>query len=609
MVLAILVNFGYGLNREGMPGLRKTLSAKSLGHGNMGLGINGRVSTDEAVLTNDGRFVTNSATYNYTGGSLNSFSNYPFLSVGLSNYLDLSIVLPIYMDDAPVSGLSGTDQLQIGDFRYQAKFQIPYFAAKHIVDAAFVFGGNFGSAERGHGVIPREIEYFSTARNEKSSAFGYRELGIKYGLAITTDFGELAPNFQLKWHKNIGVRKTFATDVDDVLYYSLGWEYRMNGFLSAFLEFSHETRFDNLNSAKEFTTEPTTISIAPILHSPVGIDLHFGLTHAINDQGIPNVYNNSDNPAGAANYNVRANVDWEVFMGITWNGWLIPQDDDKDGIVNKRDACPDQPEDKDNFKDGDGCPDLDNDEDHIADERDACPLKPEDLDGHEDDDGCPDFDNDSDGVPDVKDGCPMIAEDPDGFEDADGCPESDNDKDGVEDANDKCPMVAEDIDGYQDEDGCPEIDNDSDGIVDAKDKCPNQPEVVNGIDDDDGCPDDKPKVKEIVNVVLRGVNFKTGSAELTFESNQVLDGVVEQLKAYPEVEIEIRGHTDNVGSEKTNQKLSEKRAQSVVNYFVSKGIAAKRMKAVGMGESKPIASNRSASGREENRRIEMYRIK
>jgi outer membrane protein OmpA-like peptidoglycan-associated protein len=264
----------------------------------------------------------------------------------------------------------------------------------------------------------------------------------------------------------------------------------------------------------------------------------------------------------------------------------------------------------DGFKDKDGCPENDNDEDGIPDKADACPNKPEDVDGFQDDDGCPDGDNDQDGIPDQKDGCPLVTEDLDGFEDADGCPEFDNDKDGVPDSTDKCPMVAEDVDSFEDEDGCPDIDNDKDGIVDTKDKCPNEPENVNGFEDEDGCPDKKKEVKKIEKTVtLRGVNFKTGSSELTYESHKILDGVVEQLVAYPEVEIEIRGHTDNVGSARSNQRLSERRAQSVLNYLASKGVAMKRMRATGYGENQPVAPNKTANGRRQNRRIEMYRTK
>jgi outer membrane protein OmpA-like peptidoglycan-associated protein len=93
----------------------------------------------------------------------------------------------------------------------------------------------------------------------------------------------------------------------------------------------------------------------------------------------------------------------------------------------------------DGFQDEDGCPEDDNDADGINDKIDQCPMDPEDRDSFEDDDGCPDPDNDKDGINDKIDQCPMDPEDKDGFEDDDGCPDPDNDKDGIPDTTDKCP--------------------------------------------------------------------------------------------------------------------------------------------------------------------------
>lgn len=104
-------------------------------------------------------------------------------------------------------------------------------------------------------------------------------------------------------------------------------------------------------------------------------------------------------------------------------GRMPPKDRDGDGILDRDDECPDEPEDKDGFQDQDGCPDLDNDRDGIADVDDSCPDEPEDKDGFQDQDGCPDPDNDADGLVDAKDRCPDEPETRNGFEDADGCPD------------------------------------------------------------------------------------------------------------------------------------------------------------------------------------------
>lgn len=100
---------------------------------------------------------------------------------------------------------------------------------------------------------------------------------------------------------------------------------------------------------------------------------------------------------------------------------------------------------------------ADADGDGIQDAEDACPDQPEDMDEFEDDDGCPDLDNDQDGVADAEDKCALDREDKDGYEDIDGCPEVDNDNDGFKDADDKCPDQPEANNGFKDDDGCPDV--------------------------------------------------------------------------------------------------------------------------------------------------------
>ncbi len=217
-------------------------------------------------------------------------------------------------------------------------------------------------------------------------------------------------------------------------------------------------------------------------------------------------------------------------------------------------------------------------------------------------------DRDGDGIDDDIDQCPDVAEDRDSFEDEDGCPDFDNDGDGIADINDKCPDVPEDIDDYNDKDGCPDNDNDKDGILDKDDKCPYHAETVNGYKDNDGCPDEKPReIKQVF--ILKGISFKTASAELLEESYYVLDNIYKSLEAYPKTRLEIRGHTDSMGSSTYNKGLSLKRAKSVMAYLVMKGISTTRLYAKGYGETKPIADNNSADGRSQNRRIEIIPIK
>ena len=109
--------------------------------------------------------------------------------------------------------------------------------------------------------------------------------------------------------------------------------------------------------------------------------------------------------------------------------------------------------------------------------------------------------------------------------------------------------------------------------------------------------------KEVV--VLKGVTFAFNSAELTPASKGILDQWVTRIKGDTTIRVEVAGHTDNVGSDAYNQQLSQRRAKSVVDYFVSQGVPADRLKAVGYGKTKPLASNNTEEGRAENRRVEL----
>lgn len=253
----------------------------------------------------------------------------------------------------------------------------------------------------------------------------------------------------------------------------------------------------------------------------------------------------------------------------------------------------------------------DSDGDGIIDRQDAAPLAAEDFDNFQDEDGAPDPDNDDDGVPDNEDKEPLIAEDIDGFQDNDGVPDPDNDWDGLEDFADAAPNEPEDFDNYQDDDGVPDPDNDGDGVPDISDACKDEAETWNGYRDDDGCPDSVPKpiLQKGERLVLSGVNFELGSAGLTLESYAILDQVFESLYVHPEVEVEIRGHTDNTGGLQYNQMLSEARAETVRIYLIQRGIDSHRLLVKGYGASQPIVSNNTPEDRAQNRRIEFFRLK
>lgn len=226
-------------------------------------------------------------------------------------------------------------------------------------------------------------------------------------------------------------------------------------------------------------------------------------------------------------------------------------------------------------------PPADSDGDGIIDSLDKCPNQA----GLAKYQGCPVPDSDGDGINDEEDKCPNEA----GTAKYQGCPIPDSDKDGINDDEDKCPTVA----GVKEYQGCPIPDTDKDGINDPEDKCP----TIAGVKENDGCP-------AIPKFSAANIQFVTGSAKLTSNAVKELNDIVDYMKQYPEIKLEINGHTDNVGKAAFNQTLSEKRAASVVSALTKKGIDASRLTSNGYGLDQPIADNSTAAGRTKNRRVE-----
>ena len=258
-------------------------------------------------------------------------------------------------------------------------------------------------------------------------------------------------------------------------------------------------------------------------------------------------------------------------------------DTDGDGIYDKDDACPEVA----GLEAFNGCPDSDGD--GIEDSKDSCPNQA----GPAEMNGCPD--SDGDGVADKDDACPNEA----GLPALAGCPDADGD--GVADKDDDCPSEA----GPAANGGCPWPDTDGDGVLDKDDQCPD----VAGTVANNGCPEVTEEVQKQLNEYARTILFDTGKASLKTESVSVFVDIIKILNEYPNAKFTVEGHTDSVGSEKLNQQLSEKRANSVRDFLIKEGIAADRLTAVGYGESRPIASNNTRAGRTQNRRVEINLVK
>lgn len=372
--------------------------------------------------------------------------------------------------------------------------------------------------------------------------------------------------------------------------------------------------FEFLMTEQDFPATATQRADTAMSDSDAALQMGLGVKYFVMDNLLVRFDARYLNVAGRASLTSH---DFEFLFGLSYVIDTSVRDADGDGILDEADKCPQQAEDKDDFKDSDGCPEPDNDQDGVLDGDDKCPLKAEDKDGWKDADGCPDFDNDNDGLADGKDKCPNKAEDKDGFRDSDGCPDPDNDGDSIPDADDKCPNKA----GPASEKGCPIKDADKDGIPDAKDKCPNKPESFNGYKDDDGCPDKKSLVVVTKNEIkiLQKVYFEVNKAEIKKKSFTLLDTVALVLGKFPSItKIQVEGHTDDTGSASANMKLSAARADAVKTYLVGKGMAASRLIAKGFGETTPVCSDTPTllkkrgrkvkralkACREENRRVQ-----
>jgi len=268
-----------------------------------------------------------------------------------------------------------------------------------------------------------------------------------------------------------------------------------------------------------------------------------------------------------------ASIEWAPQPGAP-----PPADRDHDGVLDVDDACPDEPGVKTDDPKTNGCP---------AEEAPA-PA-----------------DRDKDGIPDADDACPDVpgvkTDDPK----TNGCP-PDRDHDGIPDADDACP----DVPGVKTEDpktnGCPpDPDRDKDGIPNEQDACPDTPGPKNADPKKNGCPAAAVVGKRIV--ILDQVKFATGSAMILPASDAILTAVLGVLTSHSEIKhLSIEGHTDNVGAAAMNKKLSGQRAASVVGWLVKHGVDPARLSSAGFGMERPIETNDTAAGRQNNRRVEFH---
>jgi outer membrane protein OmpA-like peptidoglycan-associated protein len=252
----------------------------------------------------------------------------------------------------------------------------------------------------------------------------------------------------------------------------------------------------------------------------------------------------------------------------------LPADRDKDGILDVDDACVDEPGVKSEDPKKNGCPPpRDRDKDGILDADDACPDEPGIANDDPEKNGCPRRDADKDGI----------------FDDEDAC------------VNDPGIRTTDPLTN-----GCPPPkDTDKDGIIDPEDACPEAPGPRDADAKKNGCPAARVERGQIK--ILERVEFENNSAKLRPESDRILNAVLAVMKEHSEfTKLGVEGHTDNRGAAGHNLELSRRRAASVMKWLVDHGVAATRLSSKGLGMTKPIDSNDTDAGRQNNRRVEFH---
>ena len=285
--------------------------------------------------------------------------------------------------------------------------------------------------------------------------------------------------------------------------------------------------------------------------------------------------------------NTAGNKSGDMFLENSVAVFISPgkgsrKDSDGDGVSDKKDLCPDTPPGV--AVDENGCP-LDKDGDGVPDYKDECP----DVAGLEKFNGCPD--TDGDGIPDKNDECPDVP----GTALLKGCPDADGD--GVADKDDRCPNTPK---GYKvDRFGCP-VDSDRDGIPDSEDACPDKP----GVAELKGCPYTVQFLMSKYALENKVILFDFDSYKLRPDGITTLEQIYQVLNNHRDFGVEFFGHTDNVGPEDYNMKLSDKRAFVAKDYLLKKGVEGTRILTEYYGEAKPADSNATKAGRQLNRRTE-----
>lgn len=655
ILTAILVTAGLALAQSGLMGGSDgihQMNAKTLGQWGFFVGTGGNIAFDAWALSRGGDYFVDGEKQSFRDAKISASGNI-FIGLGVADNIDVGVGIPLYYDRVYAKdALDAIGEISLGDLNLWGKMKAPFFSDSSVVSMAAqidIFIPTFASFDKG--IRPRHAWYL---RDDGTiTPFSANEISVDGIGILTLDLTRI--NIPIRWNGNVGL--VYVVHGTKTLIYGTGLNFPVTDWMEPFVEYSGELRLEKGLYPRSPMDDPMLLTPGLRFHLPYGVDIALGadvsartLTnldwdyekemedadkykiHYKDEKGKTIEYSYTPAPpvaftglltwrfGGAPKADERvcpaglpqdttaadtvAPVDTAAVDTVKADTAKVdttaadtakpepvvlpPRDFDGDGVADSLDVCPNTPDGI--GVDSTGCP-LDFDHDGVADFEDRCPNTASGIQVGRD--GCP-LDFDRDGVPDNADMCPNTKK---GVAvDSVGCM-LDADKDGVGDTEDKCPNTPKGA--AVDETGCP-LDTDKDGVPDYLDKCPN---TLAGVKiDAKGCPVNK---KEDLEKLKQGIEFQSGSAKLTKSSYKTLDDIIKLLKKIPSANLEVQGHTDNTGSAEKNKKLSQERAQTVVDYFVSKGIASERVRAVGFGPDKPIADNKTSKGRAKNRRVEL----
>ena len=593
-------------------------SAKSLGKYRFSLGTGGNVTVDPWALTRGGVFYDDGEEQHLQDFKLSATGNF-YIGFGLAENIEIGVGLPINYDRSYAEDyLEATGNIRQGDLDLWMKVTAPFLTEENVLGMALQLNMLLPTGELAIGLRPRHA--WMLRSSGYTNPYTADEVVVGASGIFTFDFRKV--DVPLVWNLEGGFM--YAGLGSNTVIYSTGLNWHLMEWIIPFLEFSGEFRVEGAKYPIDFFEDPMVVTPGIRLHTPYGVDIAGGFdlsvrtlrnlgrskTREMRDvEDYTITYKDEKGFVKTYGYVPSATI---AFTGLlTWyfgGAEKAPERECPQGLppqdtVAKTDTLfkvdtllhvdtlvkVDTVVQTQSFVKVDSVPDSDHD--GVSDDLDKCPDSPAGI--TVDTTGCP-RDFDMDGVPDFKDMCPNTQ--PNIGVDSTGCAK-DEDRDGVPDDKDQCPATGKGI--PVDTTGCA-MDTDRDGIADYQDKCPN---TLRGVKvDKKGCPLNK---KEDLEKLKKGVQFKSGSTVLTKSSYRTLDDIVALLNKFHEVNLEIQGHTDNVGDDEYNMNLSQGRAQSAVDYLIRKGIPVDRLRAVGFGPKKPIADNKKKAGRAKNRRVEL----